>query len=106
MARKIKIFDTTLRDGEQSPGCSMHLNEKLELALQLEKLNVDVIEAGFAIASPGDFKSVKAVKPIKITKWPAFPAHCPGYRRKLRGSRGWHLETAFVLGNQPHSSQI
>lgn len=61
MARKIKIFDTTLRDGEQSPGCSMHLNEKLELALQLEKLNVDVIEAGFAIASPGDFKSVKAV---------------------------------------------
>ncbi len=61
MSRKIKIFDTTLRDGEQSPGCSMHLNEKLELALQLERLGVDAIEAGFAIASPGDFKSVKAV---------------------------------------------
>ncbi len=61
MSRKIKIFDTTLRDGEQSPGCSMHLSEKLELALQLERLGVDVIEAGFAIASPGDFKSVKAV---------------------------------------------
>ena len=61
MSKKIKIFDTTLRDGEQSPGCSMHLSEKLEIALQLEKLNVDIIEAGFAIASKGDFKSVKAV---------------------------------------------
>ncbi|RQD67932.1 MAG: 2-isopropylmalate synthase [Tindallia sp. MSAO_Bac2] len=57
----IKIFDTTLRDGEQSPGCSMNLKEKLEMAKQLEKLRVDVIEAGFAIASPGDFEAVKAV---------------------------------------------
>lgn len=61
MARQIKIFDTTLRDGEQSPGCSMNLSEKLEVARQLCKLRVDVIEAGFAIASPGDFESVKAV---------------------------------------------
>lgn len=59
--KTIKIFDTTLRDGEQSPGCSMNLQEKLEVARQLEKLGVDVIEAGFAIASPGDFQSVKAV---------------------------------------------
>ena len=58
---KIKIFDTTLRDGEQSPGCSMNLQEKIEVARQLEKLNVDVIEAGFAIASPGDFLSVKTI---------------------------------------------
>ena len=57
----IKIFDTTLRDGEQSPGCSMNLQEKIEVARQLEKLGVDVIEAGFAIASPGDFKSVKTI---------------------------------------------
>jgi 2-isopropylmalate synthase len=57
----IKIFDTTLRDGEQSPGCSMNLQEKIEVARQLEKLNVDVIEAGFAIASPGDFVSVKTI---------------------------------------------
>jgi len=57
----IKIFDTTLRDGEQSPGCSMNLQEKIEVARQLEKLGVDVIEAGFAIASPGDFQSVKTV---------------------------------------------
>lgn len=59
--RQIKIFDTTLRDGEQSPGCSMNLQEKLEVAQCLEKLRVDVIEAGFAIASPGDFESVQAI---------------------------------------------
>ncbi|MFI3141136.1 MAG: 2-isopropylmalate synthase [Clostridia bacterium] len=57
----IKIFDTTLRDGEQSPGCSMDLGEKIEVAKQLERLKVDVIEAGFAIASPMDFESVKTV---------------------------------------------
>ena len=59
--KKIKIFDTTLRDGEQSPGCSMNLQEKLQVAECLEKLKVDVIEAGFAIASPGDFESVQAI---------------------------------------------
>ena len=58
---QIKIFDTTLRDGEQSPGCSMNLREKLEVAQCLERLKVDVIEAGFAIASPGDFESVQAI---------------------------------------------
>jgi len=57
----IRIFDTTLRDGEQSPGCSMNLSEKLALARQLERLGVDVIEAGFPIASEGDFESVRAV---------------------------------------------
>ncbi|TCT16330.1 2-isopropylmalate synthase [Natranaerovirga pectinivora] len=59
--RQIKVFDTTLRDGEQSPGCSMNLEEKIKVALQLEKLGVDVMEAGFAIASPGDFEAVKKV---------------------------------------------
>ena len=59
--RQIKIFDTTLRDGEQSPGCSMNLREKLQVAQCLERLKVDVIEAGFAIASPGDFESVQAI---------------------------------------------
>ena len=58
---KISIFDTTLRDGEQSPGCSMFLDEKIEMARQLERLGVDVIEAGFPIASEGDFQAVKAV---------------------------------------------
>lgn len=57
----IKIFDTTLRDGEQSPGCSMNLNEKLQMARQLEHLGVDIIEAGFAISSQGDFESVQSI---------------------------------------------
>lgn len=61
MSKKIIVFDTTLRDGEQSPGCSMNIKEKLEMAKQLERLNVDVIEAGFAAASPGDFSSVKEI---------------------------------------------
>jgi len=59
--RRIIIFDTTLRDGEQSPGCSMNLSEKLEVARALEALRVDVIEAGFPIASPGDFEAVQAI---------------------------------------------
>ena len=58
---RIIVFDTTLRDGEQSPGCSMNLKEKIEVAKCLEKLRVDVIEAGFAISSPGDFESVKTI---------------------------------------------
>lgn len=58
---RLVIFDTTLRDGEQSPGASMTKAEKLRIAKSLEKMKVDVIEAGFAIASPGDFESVKAI---------------------------------------------
>jgi len=61
MSKVIKFFDTTLRDGEQSPGCSMNLKEKIKMAKRLELLNVDVIEAGFAIASEGDFEAVKMV---------------------------------------------
>lgn len=61
MGRTIRIFDTTLRDGEQSPGCSMNLNEKIEVARELEALKVDIIEAGFAIASPGDAAAIAAI---------------------------------------------
>ncbi len=61
MGEAIRIFDTTLRDGEQSPGCSMNLKEKLTLARQLTRLGVDVIEAGFPIASEGDFEAVRAI---------------------------------------------
>lgn len=64
MQKQIKIFDTTLRDGEQSPGCSMNLPEKLEMARQLDRLGVDIIEAGFAIASPDDFRSVQAISGV------------------------------------------
>ena len=55
------IFDTTLRDGEQSPGASMNVEEKLRVAQALERLKVDVIEAGFPISSPGDFEAVKLI---------------------------------------------
>jgi 2-isopropylmalate synthase len=61
MSARIKIFDTTLRDGEQTPGVSLNIQEKLEIARQLARLGVDVIEAGFAISSPGDFMAVKTV---------------------------------------------
>jgi len=57
----VKIFDTTLRDGEQAPGCGMTTEEKLKVAYSLEKLGVDIIEAGFPISSEGDFQSVKLV---------------------------------------------
>jgi 2-isopropylmalate synthase len=58
---RVTVFDTTLRDGEQSPGCSMNLNEKVRMAVKLQELGVDIIEAGFPIASEGDFNAVKAV---------------------------------------------
>lgn len=69
--RKVLIFDTTLRDGEQVPGCKLNTPEKIEIALQLELLGVDVIEAGFPISSPGDFKSV-----VEISKNVSRPIIC------------------------------
>ena len=66
MTDKVLIFDTTLRDGEQSPGASMNQEEKLSIARLLEEMKVDIIEAGFPIASKGDFNSVQAIsKEIK-----------------------------------------
>lgn len=59
--KRVLIFDTTLRDGEQSPGATLNLAEKLEIARQLARLGVDIIEAGFAIASPGDFEAVTKI---------------------------------------------
>ena len=58
---RVQIFDTTLRDGEQSPGISLNASEKLEIAQQLARLGVDIIEAGFPIASPGDFEAVQTI---------------------------------------------
>jgi 2-isopropylmalate synthase len=71
MGNKIIIFDTTLRDGEQVPGCQLNTIEKIEVARQLEKLGVDVIEAGFPISSPGDFNSV-----VEISKSVELPVIC------------------------------
>ena len=76
MADKLIIFDTTLRDGEQSPGASMTKDEKLRIARQLERLKVDVIEAGFAASSNGDFDAVKAIANVDR-----------GQRRVLAGAR-------------------
>src|SRR2546428_14144923 len=68
----VRIFDTTLRDGEQSPGISLDVTEKLEIADQLARLGVDVIEAGFPIAADGDFESVEAI--AKSVKGPTITA--------------------------------
>ena len=64
MKEQIIIFDTTLRDGEQSPGASMNTKEKIQIATQLEKLGVDVIEAGFAAASKGDFEAINQIAQV------------------------------------------
>lgn len=74
MARRITIFDTTLRDGEQSPGASMNIEEKLEVAKQLARLKVDVIEAGFPVSSPGDFEAVKLI--AQTVKGPTIAGLC------------------------------
>lgn len=76
--RKVFIFDTTLRDGEQVPGCKLNTPEKIEIARQLEKLGVDIIEAGFPISSPGDFRSV-----VEISKSVTEPIVC-GLSRGLK----------------------
>ena len=64
MKNKIYIFDTTLRDGEQAPGIHLNVKEKLEIAEQLSRLNIDIIEAGFPISSESDFESVREVSKI------------------------------------------
>ncbi len=71
MTKRIQIFDTTLRDGEQVPGCQLNTIEKIEIARQLEKLGVDIIEAGFPVSSPGDFNSV-----VEISKTVQSPVIC------------------------------
>ena len=68
MSDRLYIFDTTLRDGEQVPGCQLNTVEKIEVARALEALGVDVIEAGFPISSPGDFHSVEEIS--KVVKEP------------------------------------
>ena len=82
---RITIFDTTLRDGEQSPGCSMNVQEKLRMAHQLDRLGVDVIEAGFPIASDGDFEAVQAIAAVDPASH-----HCgPGSRLPPDIERAW-----------------
>jgi len=84
-SERIAIFDTTLRDGEQSPGCSMNLDEKLQMARQLEALGVDVIEAGFPVASEDDFAAVQAV--ARECRKPIIAALCRALPRDIE--RAW-----------------
>ena len=72
MSDRLFIFDTTLRDGEQVPGCQLNTVEKIEVAKALEELGVDVIEAGFPVSSPGDFNSVVEIS--KAVTWPTICA--------------------------------
>ena len=91
---RVHIFDTTLRDGEQSPGISLNTQEKVEIAQQLARLGVDVIEAGFPITSPGDFEAVAAIArkvegPVSVA-WPAPTRRTstpPGGRSRIRSGR-------------------
>ena len=85
---RVIIFDTTLRDGEQSPGISLNATEKLEIAQQLARLGVDVIEAGFPIASPGDFQAVRAIAREVHGPGDRRPGPCPCGRHRARGRGG------------------
>ena len=78
---KLFIFDTTLRDGEQVPGCQLNTVEKIQIAKALEALGVDVIEAGFPISSPGDFNSVVAIS--KAVTWPSICALTRGVQKDI-----------------------
>jgi 2-isopropylmalate synthase len=104
--RRIRIFDTTLRDGEQSPGCTMNAEEKLIMAQQLAKLGVDTIEAGFAAASPGDFESVRDIG--HSIKGPLIVSLCrtrlediDSGAEALQGSANWGIHT-FIACSPLH----
>ena len=91
MSDHVKIFDTTLRDGEQSPGISLDVGEKLEIAEQLARLGVDVIEAGFPIASQGDFEAVEAI--AKAVQGPTIAGAVAHRRSRTSTGRGRRCAT-------------
>ncbi|MGN6543090.1 MAG: 2-isopropylmalate synthase [Ginsengibacter sp.] len=113
---KIIIFDTTLRDGEQVPGCKLNTEEKIELALQLEELGVDVIEAGYPISSPGDFSSVEKISKAitkatvcalsrAVQKDIETAAHALKYAKRPRihtgiGTSDFHIKSKFNSNRQ------
>ena len=95
---KVIVFDTTLRDGEQSPGCSMNLAEKLRMARQLERLGVDVIEAGFPIASDGDFEAVQSI--AREIRRPTIAALARATREDIL--RAWGAVSECMPPAHPH----
>ncbi len=103
---KVTIFDTTLRDGEQAPGYSMNADEKVRMALQLEALGVDVMEAGFAVASPGDFAGVEAIsaavtRPVVACLARALPKDIDAAASALRRARRARIHT-FIATSDLH----
>ncbi|HKP17760.1 MAG TPA: 2-isopropylmalate synthase [Gaiellaceae bacterium] len=108
--RRITIFDTTLRDGEQSPGIALQPHEKAEIAEQLERLGVDVIEAGFPISSPGDFEGVRAVAravetPTVTALARAEPADLEACAEALSGARGRTRIHVFIATSALHMAK-
>ncbi|MBT4266421.1 MAG: 2-isopropylmalate synthase [Deltaproteobacteria bacterium] len=106
MGQIIRIFDTTLRDGEQSPGCSMNAKEKLIMARQLAKLGVDTIEAGFPASSPGDFDSVQQIGhsvegPMIVSLCRTSDADIQAGVKALKGSKNWGIHT-FIATSDLH----
>jgi len=96
MDNKLYIFDTTLRDGEQVPGCQLNTVEKIEVAKALETLGVDVIEAGFPVSSPGDFQSVVEIS--KAVTWPVICALTRGVEEMLKLVPSHLREASYALG--------
>lgn len=106
--RKIEIFDTTLRDGEQVPGCKLNTTEKVKIAQQLEALGVDIIEAGFPISSPGDFRSVEEVckavtRPIVCALSRAMKKDIETAAAALKNARNPRIHTG--IGTSPYHIQ-
>jgi 2-isopropylmalate synthase len=106
MGQIIRIFDTTLRDGEQSPGCSMNPKEKLIMARQLAKLGVDTIEAGFPASSPGDFDSVQQIGhsiegPMIVSLCRTSDADIQAGVKALKGTKNWGIHT-FIATSDLH----
>ena len=102
-SRRITIFDTTLRDGEQAPGIALRPDEKVEIGEQLERLGVDVIEAGFAASSPGDFEGVQAVaRAVEAGhRRLSLPHERRGHRRRRRPHSRTHLARERTSSSRP-----
>ncbi len=102
-SERVVIFDTTLRDGEQSPGASMTLEQKLRVALALQQLKVDVIEAGFPAASPGDFEAVRTIaKKLKgVSVCGLARAQRGGHRPRLGGGPRSRRSRASTSSSRP-----
>lgn len=104
MDNQVRFFDTTLRDGEQAPGYSMNIEEKIRMARQLEVLGVDIIEAGFAIASPGDFESVRAIsetveKPVVASLCRALVKDIDAAYEAVKGAKNPRIHTFLATSD-------